>query len=346
MRPRVRSMNWSGKTMSSGLYSCLRLPTALAERMYSTPSIFIPKMLARKFSSDGESRCPAPCRARNATRFPRSVPIRYGPEGSPNGVVSATSLRSVTSAMSYRPLPPMIPIWTCSMCRCGAPSGLSPNSTNYPPPTTNRLQHLLHEPASVPVADVSGSDARIVLEENQVLALDRLSDEVPLERHRLHGEQVVSHDPGVLQVRRRRDQIRDEHGGLPARLDEDDLVLAGVAAGANHTDAGTYGFVPGEERHDAGVLQRHEIVLQVAGAVSIVWMRCVLPLGRANQISGVGKTRSHAVAVADRGAAEMVPMKVGRQRQVDRRTRQAGLRQCVVQRTRPIQRVDVPIFRA
>ena len=40
--------------MSSGLYSSFRLPTALAERMYSTPSIFMPKMLARKFSSDGE----------------------------------------------------------------------------------------------------------------------------------------------------------------------------------------------------------------------------------------------------------------------------------------------------
>ena len=47
-------MNWSGTTMSSGLYSSFRLPTALADRMYSTPSIFIPKMLARKFSSEGE----------------------------------------------------------------------------------------------------------------------------------------------------------------------------------------------------------------------------------------------------------------------------------------------------
>ena len=96
--------------MSSGLYSSLRLPTALADRMYSTPSIFMPKMLARKFSSEGSSRCPAPCRARNATRLPRNVPSKYGPEGSPKGVVSVTSVRSVTSAMSYKPLPPMMPI--------------------------------------------------------------------------------------------------------------------------------------------------------------------------------------------------------------------------------------------
>ena len=65
--------------MSSGLYSSLRLPTALAERIDCTPSDFIPKMLARKFSSDGPMRCPAPCRARNATRRPRSVASPYRP---------------------------------------------------------------------------------------------------------------------------------------------------------------------------------------------------------------------------------------------------------------------------
>src|SRR5438876_8208686 len=67
-------------------------------------------MFARKFSSDGSSVWPAPWRARKATRFPRSVPTRYGPDGSPNGVATFRSLRSVSSAMSYSPLPPMIPM--------------------------------------------------------------------------------------------------------------------------------------------------------------------------------------------------------------------------------------------
>ena len=39
--------------MSSGFSSSLRLPTALADRIAVTPSSFIPKMLARKFSSVG-----------------------------------------------------------------------------------------------------------------------------------------------------------------------------------------------------------------------------------------------------------------------------------------------------
>src|SRR5262245_500204 len=70
-------------------------------------------MFARKFNSDGRIRCPIPCRARKATRLPRSVPTTYGPDGSPNGVGTFSSFVSVSSAMSYRPLPPMMPIVGC-----------------------------------------------------------------------------------------------------------------------------------------------------------------------------------------------------------------------------------------
>src|SRR5262245_12690857 len=76
-------------------------------------------MFARKFSSDGRRRCPTPCRARKATRLPRSVPITYGPDGSPNGVPICRSSRSVSFAMSYSPLPPMMPIvGFMSLCLC------------------------------------------------------------------------------------------------------------------------------------------------------------------------------------------------------------------------------------
>src|SRR5262245_43241497 len=34
----------------------------------------------------------------------------YGPDGSPNGVVIVRASRSTSSSMSYRPLPPMMPI--------------------------------------------------------------------------------------------------------------------------------------------------------------------------------------------------------------------------------------------
>src|SRR5262252_625079 len=78
-------------------------------------------MFARKLSSEGRIRWPTPWRARKATRFPRRVPITYGPDGSPKGVLICFSSRSVTSAMSYRPLPPMMPI-VGFMSRVVAPS--------------------------------------------------------------------------------------------------------------------------------------------------------------------------------------------------------------------------------
>src|SRR5437588_1088221 len=75
-------------------------------------------MFARKLSSDGRIRWPAPCRARNATRWPRSVARMYAPEGSPNGVSIFFSSRSVSCAMSYRPLPPMIPMVAVGIFLC------------------------------------------------------------------------------------------------------------------------------------------------------------------------------------------------------------------------------------
>src|SRR4051812_22585420 len=122
-------------------------------------------MFARKFSSDGDSRWPAPWRARNATRLPRSVPSRYGPDGSPNGVVSVTSFRSVTSAMSYRPLPPMIPICTRSICLRSSVFRLRSSVFGLP------SEHLLDVALVVLLSNVACGDQRIVFEEDQVLAV-------------------------------------------------------------------------------------------------------------------------------------------------------------------------------
>src|SRR5258706_8652967 len=174
-------------TMSAGLYASLRLPTALAERMYSTPSVLSPKMFALKFSSDGEIRWPAPWRARNATRFPQSVPSTYGPDGSPNGVVTFTSSRSVTPAISYRPEPPMMPM--CARCisvlACRDPGSGSESGNvrlgSWELEIGSLLNQLLHRPFPVFLADVASGHGRIVAEEDQVFAVDCLAQEALLE---------------------------------------------------------------------------------------------------------------------------------------------------------------------
>src|SRR5690349_13777137 len=130
-------------------------------------------MLARKFSSDGSRRCPTPCRARNATRRPRSIPSTYGPEGSPNGVAIVRSSRSVNSAMSYRPLPPMMPI-----CVVIGVDRSSLVVRHWSPVDTAR---------SVALAQIAGGNRRIVLEEHEHLVFDRFFHEPLLRRQRVQG---------------------------------------------------------------------------------------------------------------------------------------------------------------
>src|SRR5713101_3375511 len=166
--------------ISSGWYSSFRLPTALADRMRSTPSTLKPKIFALKFSSDGRIRWPMPCRGRNATRLPRSVPITYGPEGSPNGVASDRSSRSVNSAKSYSPLPPMMPMPTGTLIT----SGQRRNHTAFP----------------VLLSDVARRNRGIVLEKHKNVGFDRFPVERFLGRERVHGIQVVPHDPRLAQV--------------------------------------------------------------------------------------------------------------------------------------------------
>src|SRR5262245_49776150 len=114
--------------------------------------------------------------------------------------------------MSYRPLPPMMPIRTCSILFGSGlwALGFRLSALGVARLAFRSLQHLLDEPLPLRVlADVAGGYARVVLKENQVFAIDRLANESPLEGQRLHREQVVAHHPWVLQMRDRRDHVRD-----------------------------------------------------------------------------------------------------------------------------------------
>src|SRR5712671_4379855 len=115
-------------------------------------------MFARKFSSDGSSVCPLPWRARKATRLPRSVPSRYGPDGGPNGVSTVRSLRSVSSAMSYNPLPPMIPMSIRSL--------IGPFPFGF--------------------ADIPGRHGRLVLEKHERVLLNHVREERLLRGQGVH----------------------------------------------------------------------------------------------------------------------------------------------------------------
>src|SRR5262245_17843150 len=160
-------------------------------------------MLARKLSSPGSRRWPIPCLARNTTRCPLSVANTKGADGLPNGVETSRSSRSVSSAMSYRPLPPMMPIR-------GA------EDIDRQDPTRSSARHGINpRPAGVLPYDAGGHD-RIVLEEDNVLTSNRLGQELSLVGQRVHGIQVVAHDPRQIHVCDRWDEVRREDRGPAA----------------------------------------------------------------------------------------------------------------------------------
>src|SRR5215218_7935935 len=98
-------------------------------------------------------------------------------------------------------------------------------------------------------------------------------------------------------------------------------MLAGVPARTHDPDAGTNCLVAIEEVDDAGRLEWDEVVLQVAGAVALVRMRGVFPFGRADQAAGVRKARPQSSVLTNGGAAKVIPMKMTRQRQINRLAR-------------------------
>src|SRR5882672_9205713 len=141
----------------------------------------------------------------------------------------------------------------------------------------NCLDYFLDVPLPVLLPNITGRHERVVLAEDQVFAIDRLTDELLLERKGLHRKQVEPEDPRVVHVRRRRNEVGREHGGLPTGLDEHDLMVRGVAAGPHHADAGPDFLIAVVERDDAGGRERYEIVGHVARSIPSVRVSGVVP---------------------------------------------------------------------
>ncbi len=176
MRPRVRSRNWSGMTRSSGLYSSFRLPTALADRMYSTPSVLKPKMLARKFSSDRQQPVAGAVarEERDALAAQRADDVRrrrLAERRLDAPLLAVGELRHVVQTAAADDADRVMRHSvdrTRVQPRSELPLSASGSSFD---------RRLGHDSSARLLADVAGGDVGIVLEEYQILALDRLADE-------------------------------------------------------------------------------------------------------------------------------------------------------------------------
>ena len=194
--------------------------------------------------------------------------------------------------MSYRPEPPMMPIEMSCIVTCGG--GLQRAlgwAATYDGSTYGRPFFL---------ADDAGRDRRIVLEEDNVLAVDRLAHEALLVQERVHRIEVVAHHPGRVHVRGGRHEVGHVDRRPTAGLEPDELVVHGVAAGAPHAEARQHLAVLLDEAQDAGCLERHEVVREVAGPVALVRVRRVVPLAAADVVAsrvesaGAGRRRPRA----------------------------------------------------
>ena len=96
-------------------------------------------------------------------------------------------------------------------------------------------------------------------------------------------------------------QIGRKDRGPIARLEVDDLVEPGVAAGSAEADAGHHFFVAAHEVHDTRVRERREVLRQIARPVPLVRMCRILPLAVADPIARPGKRRHESARSVARG---------------------------------------------
>ena len=154
--------------------------------------------------------------------------------------------------MSYRPLPPMMPISTfislrlpdcllqaagytaCRLRACPSCEATRLRGRHWCRPRQITRSTFIRPSLSLRYPAVTtGSCSK----NTRVLARDRFSEEGALELQRVHREQVCTHDPRERYMGDGRDQIGHERCGLPARLDQQHLVMPRVPARPAHADA-------------------------------------------------------------------------------------------------------------
>src|SRR6266404_9288106 len=98
------------------------------------------------------------------------------------------------------------------------------------------LRRAILETVRLPIMlEPTPRDRRVVLEHDQPVFVHRLLKNSPLRLERYERLDVVAHDPREREVGVRRNEIAQVESALPRRLDEDALVIGGVARCRDHS---------------------------------------------------------------------------------------------------------------
>ena len=122
--------------------------------------------------------------------------------------------------------------------------------------------------------------------------------------------------------------------------------MPGVPAGSAEPHARHDLRLVVHQRHDAGIHQRHEVLLQVAGPVPLVRVRGIFPLRAVGDVLRLGKPR-HDLPVRPelREPAHVIEMQMAGEHDVDVVGRQPRLSQRVVEVIPAIELVDLGALR-
>src|SRR5688572_4354099 len=161
-------------------------------------------------------------------------------------------------------------------------------------------------------------NARVVLEHDPPPLVRRLAQQLALALESAERLDIVAHDPGEPEVRRGRDQVGDERGGLAAVLDQYRLVPRHVARRHPREDAREHLGVAVQHLELPGVGDGLEVGAEVARAGALVGLPGELEVAALDDVGRVRKGGAEdALVVADAGgvavgvAARMVEVEMG-----------------------------------
>src|SRR5215471_11374605 len=182
-------------------------------------------------------RCPRPWRARNATRFPSTVPMTILSEGFPNGVLTANSRPLLRPFIEYKPLPPMTPmVATGSFARADFPLAFLWTAICFSRELPVQIHRFDFDLAAA-VVECGRRDLRIVAENDDPVSIHHSRQPGALGFERLHRIQVIRHDPGQGNMVPRREQIRNKSQCFSAAGEQDSLDIGVVARNARNRNA-------------------------------------------------------------------------------------------------------------
>ena len=159
--------------------------------------------------------------------------------------------------------------------------------------------------------DVPPGHLGVVIKDHKPLLLEGTAQDPPFRLERDQRLDVVPHDPRERQVGDRRHQVAEQHGALAARLQQDALMVRCVAGGGNDPDPGDDIALAVHEVESTRFVDRHEVVVEVAGRRSLVDVRRVVVLTGLHDIPGVGEGQANRTLTVPIGiAAGMIEVQV------------------------------------